>query len=244
MEKNYKQELPPVLKRLRLHRILTIACFFLSLTLSLMGAHLVLIQEKSNSIPQKETLTIATFVEELDEDVQEPDFQEVEPKFHTHSQEKGEFLYFDVPLSMELQEYTQVLCEEMDVYYPLVLAVMAQESGYSPSAVSPENYNGSRDFGLMQINSKNHQWLESVLGVSDWLDPRQSILAGIYILSLYNDWNEDYQTIAMLYNTGPTGGKPYLESGTFTPYSYQVTEKLEEILRNSQENTAERVCVS
>lgn len=194
-----------------------------------MGAHLVLIQEKANSVPQKEALAIATYVEELAEEVKEPDFEEVEPKFHTYSQENEEFFYFDVPLSMDLQEYAQVLCEEMDVYYPLVLAIMAQESGYSPSAISPENYNGSRDYGLMQINSKNHQWLESVLGVRDWLDPRQSILAGIYILSLYHDWGDDYQTIAMLYNTGPTGGKPYLESGTFTEYSYQVMENLKEI---------------
>lgn len=217
---------------------------FLSITLSLMGAHLVLIQEKENNSSQKETLSMATYVEELEDDVKEPDFEEVEPKFYTQIQDEEEFIYFDVPLSKELQEYAQVLCVEMGVYYPLVLAIMAQESGYTSSAISPENRNGSRDFGLMQINSNNQKWLESVLGVTDWLDPRQSILAGIYILSLYNDWKDEYQTIAMLYNTGPTGGKIYLETGTFTEYSEKVMEKLAIILDNYQENLVERECFS
>lgn len=240
MEKN-DWNLPQELRRLRIHRMMAVIVTFISVTLSLTGAHLVLLNEKIVRFEEEvEFVESAYFLTE--ESTLET--EALDPKFL--SQEKDvistdeAFNYYDVPLSFQLQEYTQELCEEMGVHYPLVLAIMAQESGFNPSAISPANNNGSRDFGLMQINSRNHQWLESVLDVSDWLDPRQSILAGIYILSLYDDWQEDYQTIAMLYNTGPTGGKSYLESGTFSEYSYQVMGKLEEI----QSTTKERECIS
>lgn len=35
----------------------------------------------------------------------------------------------------------------------------------------------------MQINQCNHEWLSSTLGVSNFLDPMENILCGIYIIS-------------------------------------------------------------
>ncbi len=136
---------------------------------------------------------------------------------------ENSYHYYNIPLSQELQEYTQELCLEMGVHYPLVLSIMAQESYYTAEAIST-----TEDYGLMQINLCNHAWLEEELGITDWLDSKQNILAGIYILSLYGHFGEDYQRIAMWYNS-PKKGKEYETTGIFTSYSYGVMKNLEEL---------------
>lgn len=40
------------------------------------------------------------------------------------------YIYYNVPLADDLQEYTQDLCNEYGVQYELVLALMSAESGY------------------------------------------------------------------------------------------------------------------
>lgn len=82
------------------------------------------------------------------------------------------YVYYNVPLSDEIQRYTQDICKVYGVNYAHVLATMKQESNYMPTAVSPINGNGSQDWGIMQINSGNHNWLEVELGITDWLDLR------------------------------------------------------------------------
>jgi len=80
-----------------------------------------------------------------------PEYQAIpEPE----EQESGYVLY-DVPLSEELQHYTQDLCKQYNVSFPLVLAIMTKESTFRPDVVS-----GTDDYGIMQINSCNHEWLE------------------------------------------------------------------------------------
>ena len=85
---------------------------------------------------------------------------------------------YDIPLSAELQTYTYQRCEAMGlvapgVDYQTVLALMSKESGYTADAVS-----GTGDYGIMQINTVNHEWLREELGITDFLDAEQSIDAG------------------------------------------------------------------
>lgn len=136
------------------------------------------------------------------------------------------YVYYNVPLSQDLQRYTQELCDSFAVAYPLVLAIMEQESRFQTQVVSEPNSNGSSDFGIMQINSGNHLWLEAVLGVDDWLDPYQNILAGVYILSLYGNFGDDLQAMAMCYNLGPSQGKENVQKQVYTVYSEEVMARL------------------
>ena len=76
---------------------------------------------------------------------------------------ESRYVLYDIQLSEELQHYTQDVCEEYGVSYPLVIAIMKKESGFLPDAVSATN-----DYGIMQINGCNHEWLEGVLGITDW----------------------------------------------------------------------------
>lgn len=57
-------------------------------------------------------------------------------------------------LSYELQEVMQDCCEHYEVPYALALAIAEVETHFDPDAVS-----ATGDYGLMQINSVNHEWL-------------------------------------------------------------------------------------
>lgn len=151
------------------------------------------------------------------------------------------YVFYNVPLSDDIQRYTQELCDAFGVRYTHVLAIMKQESEYTPTAISPINGNGTQDWGIMQVNSGNHKWLEQELGITDWLDERQNILAGIYILSHYNYYGDNFQAIAMGYNSGPSKGRTNYEKGIYTTYSYEALEELQELeARNENLRTEKR----
>ena len=57
---------------------------------------------------------------------------------------ESRYVLYDIQLSEELQHYTQDVCEEYGVSYPLVIAIMKKESGFLPDAVSATN-----DYGIM-----------------------------------------------------------------------------------------------
>jgi len=57
------------------------------------------------------------------------------------------YVYYDIPLNINEQEYMQDLCNQNDLSYELVLAVVELESGYNKNLLSPTN-----DGGLFQIN--------------------------------------------------------------------------------------------
>lgn len=132
------------------------------------------------------------------------------------------YVLYDIRLSEELQHYTQDVCDEYGVSFPLVISIMKHESEFRSDAVSVTD-----DYGIMQINGGNHEWLEGTLGITDWFDPRQNILAGVYMLAQFNGY-EDVHQILMSYNCGPSGAKKLWAEGVYTTaYSRAVVEILE-----------------
>lgn len=132
---------------------------------------------------------------------------------------------YDIPLEDKLQEYTFELCEENGLDYELVLAVMEKESRYDEAAISKTN-----DYGLMQINEVNHEWLEDKLGISDFLDAEQNIRAGIYILAWLTGKYEDPNKVLMAYNNGESGAKKLWQEGiTSSRYSRAVIARADEL---------------
>lgn len=130
-----------------------------------------------------------------------------------------EIEYLDIPLSHELQDYIRDLCNSYDVPFELVIALIDVESSFCPNIVSRTN-----DYGYMQINIHNHEWLSEELGITDFLDPKQNILAGIYILSSQLEaTNGDPVTALMRYNCGATGAKRLWAQGI---YSTSYTDKV------------------
>lgn len=127
--------------------------------------------------------------------------------------------YFDVPLSYEIQDYIRENCEEYDVPMELVIAMIEHESSFRADVISKTN-----DYGYMQINTINHEWLSETLGVSNFLDPYENILCGIYIISGHLEKTDGNIELALMrYNCGATGARRLWEQGIYsTSYSRSI----------------------
>lgn len=139
--------------------------------------------------------------------------------------------YYDIPLSEELQLYTYTRCVDYGIadHYELVLAMMWQESNFTPDTISKTN-----DYGIMQINACNHEWLRDVLGTTNFLDASQNIDAGTYIISRMLLKYEDEHKALMAYNMGERGASLNWEAGIYTSnYSRGVVAKREAIESNN-----------
>ena len=93
-------------------------------------------------------------------------------------------------------------------------------------AVAPDAVSGTGDYGLMQINSINHEWL-SEIGF-DVMTYDGNIEAGIYIISQHLNKYGKPELALMAYNSGPTGAQKLWDAGTFqTDYSRKVMAAFE-----------------
>ena len=72
--------------------------------------------------------------------------------------------------SDELKSYTQSVCDEYNVDYSLALGVIYNESRFQ-SGLTHVNSNGTVDYGLMQVNEVNFDYLNKTLG---WMIERAS----------------------------------------------------------------------
>jgi hypothetical protein len=137
----------------------------------------------------------------------------------------GGFKAYNIPISKDLQEYTYKLCRERGVEYELVLALMFAESSYRSGLVSSTN-----DYGIMQINKCNHAWLKRDLGITDFLDPKQNINGGTYMLSKLAAKYPNTHKMLMAYNAGEGGAAKLWNDGIYsTLYSRKIVGKAEEI---------------
>ena len=139
--------------------------------------------------------------------------------------------YYDIPLSKELQLYTYTRCVDYGIpeHYELVLAMMWQESNYTPDIVSATD-----DYGIMQINACNHEWLSDLLGTTNFLDVYQNIDAGTYIISkMLLKYGDEHKAL-MAYNMGENGAALNWDAGIYTSsYSRGIIAKREAIKSNN-----------
>jgi membrane-bound lytic murein transglycosylase F len=93
--------------------------------------------------------------------------------------------HLDNATRMTIQEYGHVIrsnAEEYGMDWRLVLAVIRQESGYAPDALS---HKGAR--GLMQLMPHTGGQVAEALGIKDLNLPKANIRGGIfYLRQLYN----------------------------------------------------------
>lgn len=131
--------------------------------------------------------------------------------------------YYDIPLSIELQEYTFIQCIKYDVDPVLALAVMKTESGFNADAVSETN-----DYGIMQINECNHKWLSDAFGDINLLNAKDNIKCGVYMLSKIKYPTREQKLMA--YNMGSVHAKALWEKGTYTTdYTEKVIDNMKYI---------------
>lgn len=148
-----------------------------------------------------------------------------------------EVFLFDIPLSDSLQRYIYEICADEGVPVTLALAMIEHESGFNPEVISSTD-----DYGLMQINAINHEWLEEKYRVADFLNPYQNAFCGITIIGSYIEKYGDYGKALMAYNMGDYGAQKSWENGV-TSSSYSTTildlmQKYEEVLHNAEHDGA------
>ena len=146
---------------------------------------------------------------------------------------------FDVPLSDSLQRYIYEICADENVPITLVMAMIEHESRFNPEVVSSTD-----DYGLMQINEVNHEWLEEDFRCADMLNPYQNVYCGITIIAKYIEKYEgDYGKALMAYNMGEYGARKAWQNGvTSTNYSTSILElmqKYEEVSHSANSNATE-----
>ena len=122
-------------------------------------------------------------------------------------------IYYDIPLSKELQDYTRKICEEYgNVDETLVYALIKQESNFRVKALG----DNGKSKGLMQIQEMWHKKRMKKLGVDSLMTAKGNIRVGIDILSEKIDKYDDLGKALTAYNAGDAGAyKYYFSKGIY-----------------------------
>ena len=132
-------------------------------------------------------------------------------------------VYYDCPLSHDLQDYIRTLCGNYGVPMPLIIAIIEVESSFRADVISKTN-----DYGLMQINIVNHEWLREEHDITDFLDPYQNVFCGITMVAEHYNRYCDVNRTVMAYNLGVAGAKRLWDKSIFrTSYTDKINAAME-----------------
>jgi hypothetical protein len=175
--------------------------------------------------------------------IEEPEEPETEPVTEPATEPEIDPVVEISPprIDCRLDDATQQMilerCEELDLDFAFVMAVIFRESSFKANADSGSSV------GLMQINRINHDWLSKELGITDFFDPEQNVKAGTYMLRLLFEKYEDAGMVLMAYNMGESGARKLWNKGIYvTDYAegvFQQADKYnQEIAERMGENAA------
>ena len=134
--------------------------------------------------------------------------QEKDKKQKNKKQEnkKSNKIYYDIPLSKDLQDYTKNICNKYgNIDETLVYALIKQESNFNVNALG----DNGRSKGLMQIQEQWHKERMKRLGVSSLMTAKGNIKVGVDILSEKIDKYNDLGKALTAYNAGDSGAYTY-----------------------------------
>lgn len=142
------------------------------------------------------------------------------------SEEVLEVVYFDVPMSEELQDHIFEQCEAVGLEPEIVVAVIARESMYDSDAIG----DSGRAFGLMQIHPRWHSERMEELGCTDLLNPFENVTVGIDILGeLYGSGDGSIEWALMAYNGGDSYADQLVSEGRVSEYVKDVLDGAESV---------------
>lgn len=127
---------------------------------------------------------------------------------YTPVPEPEEWVRYNVPLDDELQKYIEKLCKENEVPSPVVMAVIAVETGgtFNPELKGDYEDGIPHSFGLMQIYASEHTERCKNLNAVNLLDPYQNVRVGIdFLAELIDYYNGDWDKVLSFYNHDDTG---------------------------------------
>lgn len=200
--------LKPIKRRTIANRIIT-SWVIIALIFSVIGFAIGAVFHSSKSKPKTETLI---YGRTADGKIFDGDMSV------SYESEDTLFVPLGVPLDSDVQEFIYYLSKGYNMDFTFVMAIIQQESGYQPDAVS-----NTDDYGLMQINKVNHGYITDEIGVTNYLDPYENVRAGMFILRKLFEKYETPEKVLMAYNLGESGAKALWDKGVFeTNYSKSV----------------------
>lgn len=137
----------------------------------------------------------------------------------------------NAPSISDIETYTVEIGEKYNICPELIQAIIERESGYDPYAKR-----GSC-IGLMQVSEKWHSDRMEELGVTDLYDPYSNILVGTdYLAELFDESiqsgrGDDIYYVLMRYNLKTSTANSLWDSGEYTDYAIEVSERAAELER-------------
>jgi len=105
--------------------------------------------------------------------IQETELIELEDELNKVLEELNEYknmskyVLYDVPLTVHEQIMIQNKCSEFGFDFQWYLAMLRQESNYK-NIVGAMNNNGTRDYGVAQLNERYHDWQAKLAGLDSY----------------------------------------------------------------------------
>lgn len=183
-------------------------------------------------VTESPTEPVETTPETIPEETTEPMVETAPPETTipettAATEPEPETLYFDVPLSEDLQDHIFELCEESGVEPDMVMAMIRAESTYNPNCIG----DGGDSLGLLQIQPKWHQWRMDKLDCPDLMDPYQNVTVAIDILTEFYETGKSDAWILMAYNGGEVYANRKASNGEISDYAVRVLEFRDELTR-------------
>lgn len=111
-------------------------------------------------------------------------------------------IYFNVPLSQEVQDHIFTECEKHNINPAVIIAMIERESNFNTYALGDDG----RAAGLMQIQAKWHLQRMIALDCTDLFDPCKNVTVGIdYLAELLNKYGAIDKALTA-YNQGSYKG--------------------------------------
>lgn len=135
-------------------------------------------------------------------------------------------------LDKETQEFVYYLCKSYDIDFTLIMAVIQAESSFKSDLISETN-----DYGLMQINKTNHEWITKNIGVTNYLDSKENVRAGCFVLRKLFEKYQDSEMVLMAYHFGERGAKTLWNEGVYeSKYSQTVLKYQKQFIEQMEDN--------
>lgn len=160
-----------------------------------------------------ETEPMETITETIEETVEETEETEMEI----------EKIYFDIPLSHDLQDHIFEVCDRYNISPAFVIAVIEHESSFRTSIAGDDG----KSFGLMQIQQKWHQGRMERLGCTDLRNPYECVTVGVDFLAELFHINPDVYWVLMAYNGGMSYANKHWPKGNISNYAKEITARVQ-----------------
>ena len=193
--------------------ILAVAVILLGVRVSKLGTRTAI---ERQSAAETKTLSAVLGAEEL----------------HDISEPPGGYVYFDVPLEDELQEYIFDICQDYGVDPELIVSMIFHESNFDSAAIGTNDSGYS--YGLMQIMPRWNQARMEKLGCLDLLNPYQNVLVGVDLMAEYIEKGYGIEWALMAYNGGPSYANRKAAEGVVSGYATRIMDYANGLCRASE----------